>query len=168
MALFDPDKARELMRYFKLHGVSHKNGHCLEQVLKWQDLVGGNIDEIVAFEASLDDLDRDLFLFINCNCLDRASVEFWVKRTIAARHIDPFMAEHEKLCSETTALKEQVAALKKKNADLEKDNGELKNTVSLATKAIDKMTGSMKMMVTMANVFKGGVTPESIAQSARA
>jgi hypothetical protein len=127
------DRAKELLKHFKLHGISRdpKGGEGLKLILEWQDIIGqASIDEIRAFEDRLppmahDGVDRDTFLFVNMHCLSYEQAIQIFKVTYGERVFQAIEANcedrHEKGLKEVYAKQKQLNELLMAFTDRESD-----------------------------------------------
>jgi hypothetical protein len=127
------DRAKELLKHFKLHGINRdpKGGEGLKLVLEWQDIIGqASVDEIRAFEDRLppmaqDGVDRDTFLFVNMHCLSYEQAIQIFKVTYGERVFQAIEANcedrHEKGLKEVYAKQKQLNELLMAFTDKESD-----------------------------------------------
>lgn len=143
-------KAQDLMTNFGMYGISHnpkKKDGGLEMVLEWQDLVGrSTMGEIVEFWTDLNDKSRELFHFINMNCLDqKTSVEILKQTTLA--HSIKLEAERaiRGAKDKITFLAQRITFLEGERDDAEKKVGELEAELTDISDAFNKLSRGSKI-----------------------
>lgn len=95
----NPEKTNEiigLLEVFEKDGI-HYTGKALENVLRFQDLIGGSSKtEINEFEENLNQNNRRLFIWATGVCLDKDTFVEIIKYTVCQRYIEKAIGSAEK------------------------------------------------------------------------
>ena len=91
------ERATELLKHFKDHGISQEPGDGLRNVLEYQDIIGhSTIKEVANFDETLDQDGRKGFIWTNFLTLAQDSAIDILKKTV----INRWLTKHAKMLEE--------------------------------------------------------------------
>ena len=153
--MMDTEKAKELLKHFKDHGVSHNpdNGG-LQYVLDYQDVIGhSSKQDVVAFEESLEKGDeKKNFVWVNFLTLSQDMAIEILKNTVVHRFIekdieavdDEYQKKYQEYDRQVNQLRDAKKYIYKKIRELEAGKRRLSGSVKYLEAALETAYGNSR------------------------
>ena len=143
------ERAQELLKHFKAHGVSQEPGNGLNMVLEYQDIIGhSTAAEVRDFEADLDQESRKNFVWVNFLTLAQDTALDIFKNTVAHRWLnkqadlleDDYNEKLTDVYNRERTLKECKKSIYKRIAKLETENNHNRNMLKNLNEMLNRKT----------------------------
>lgn len=131
----------ELLAHFKSHGISHEPKKGLDQVLKFQDIIGGtHANELQILGEKIDGENKRLLIWAASSCLDLEGTLYVIKNVVLAPYRNKLDEELEKqyneqLDKEMAEIREEVNNARQYVSKINTENRVLRELVETHTKA---------------------------------